>query len=333
MLYNVALLAQHGASALSAVWDSGTIWSGPQPLSLRMQSVSPVRVAAASPASLSSPPVLPSHEASSVPAMRAQPTLLKIDVMPQDCNLVFYDAGGANQANAIFYTATYDGTGPCALSVSSSGGGFITVADFNHTVLYLAPTGFGVLIDENYNATYNINGTGAYDTLDYNELYDVATGVASQTATNLNQYQYSAADRTFLPTIGAVLSVGDIGFQASASSVGGPYVNSELFLTASQTWASAGTQVGGNTDELNLVTLFSGNALLIGSSYHYINASYQLLHVGQPDLLCRHPLVERDRSAARASHGAGRLPPARRQGPGLGRATQLPHRRSRGHIV
>ena len=42
MLYSVALLARYGASALSAVWDSGSISDGPQPFKLRMQSVSPV---------------------------------------------------------------------------------------------------------------------------------------------------------------------------------------------------------------------------------------------------------------------------------------------------
>ena len=138
----------------------------------------------------------------------------------QDCNAVFYTAAGTSASDAVFYTATYFGTGPCALSVSSSGGGYITVADSNHTVLYLAPTGFGVLIDATYNTSYNINGTGAYASLDYNEVYNVATGVVSQTATNLNQYQYSAADRTFLPTIGAVLSIGSVGYHASSSSTG-----------------------------------------------------------------------------------------------------------------
>ena len=188
---------------------------------------------------------------------------------------MFYDAGGANQANAIFYTATYLGTGPCALSVSSSGGGFITVADFNHTVLYLAPTGFGVLIDAGRNASYNIPGyPNGFQSLDTNELYDVATGVASQTATSLNQD--TSGDRTFLPTIGAVLSVGSVGLKADISiNTGPPYVNSELFVTASQRWASAGTPVGGNTNELGLVTLHSGDALLVGSTDHYINSTYQ----------------------------------------------------------
>ena len=41
MLYNVALLAQYGsATAAAAVWASGTFSNGPQPFSLRMQSVS-----------------------------------------------------------------------------------------------------------------------------------------------------------------------------------------------------------------------------------------------------------------------------------------------------
>ena len=48
VLYNVALLAQYGASALSAVWDSGSFWSGPQPFSLHMQSVRPSHGCAAS---------------------------------------------------------------------------------------------------------------------------------------------------------------------------------------------------------------------------------------------------------------------------------------------
>ena len=187
---------------------------------------------------------------------------------------MLYTAAGTAASDAVFYTATYFGTGPCALSVSSSGGGFITVADFNHTVLYLAPTGFGVLIDAGYNTTYNINGTGAYESLDFNEVYNVATGVVSQTATNLNQYEASDP-RTFLPTSRAVLSIGSVGYHASASSTGGPYINSELFLTAPQTWVSAGTPIGGNTAEIGLVTLFSGDALLVGSFYHYINSTYQ----------------------------------------------------------
>ena len=53
MLYNVALLAQYGASALSAVWNSATFSNGPQPFKLLMQSVSSVRVAAARSAPLS----------------------------------------------------------------------------------------------------------------------------------------------------------------------------------------------------------------------------------------------------------------------------------------
>ena len=53
VLYNVALLAQYGASALSAVWNSATFSNGPQPFKLLMQSVSSVRVAAARSAPLS----------------------------------------------------------------------------------------------------------------------------------------------------------------------------------------------------------------------------------------------------------------------------------------
>ena len=51
--------------------------------------------------------------------------------------------------------------------MSSSGGGFITVGDANHTVLYLAPTTFGVLIDAGFNTTYN--APGYY--MDGNEVY------------------------------------------------------------------------------------------------------------------------------------------------------------------
>ena len=53
VLYSVPLLAQYGASALSAVWDSATFSNGPQPFKLLMQSVSSVRVAAARSAALS----------------------------------------------------------------------------------------------------------------------------------------------------------------------------------------------------------------------------------------------------------------------------------------
>ena len=182
---------------------------------------------------------------------------------------MLYTAAGTAASDAVFYTATYFGTGPCALSVSSSVGGFITVADFNHTVLYLAPTGFGVLIDAGTNTTYSPPGyPNGFDSLDSNELYNVATGVVSQTATNLNQE--ASGDRTFLPTIGAVLSVGPFGLYANVSmNQGPPYYNSELFLTASQTWASAGNPVGGNTADISLVTLHSGDALLVGSQYIY----------------------------------------------------------------
>ena len=200
--------------------------------------------------------------------MRARRTLLTSAAMPQDCNLVMYTAAGNAPSNAIYSSGTYgQGAPPCALTVSSSAGGFITVADSNHTVLYLRPTSFGVLIDANYNTSYNINGTGAYDSLDYNEVYDVATGVVSQTATNLNQF--GAGDRTFLPTIRAALSIGSVGFHASSSATGGPYTNSELYLTSSRTWVSAGTPVGANTDEFGLVTLFSGDALLVSANYVY----------------------------------------------------------------
>ena len=63
---------------------------------------------------------------------------------PQDCNLVMYDSGGANQANAIYYSATYGGAGPCALTVSGLGGGFIAVEDSAFRVLYAQPPAFGV---------------------------------------------------------------------------------------------------------------------------------------------------------------------------------------------
>ena len=101
--------------------------------------------------------------------------------IPQDCNLVLYTAAGSAPSNAIFNTGTYgQGTPPCSLTVSSVGGGFITVADSNHTVLYLEPTNFGVLID----AGYNTSITGPIFALDENEVYNFAAATVSQTATN-----------------------------------------------------------------------------------------------------------------------------------------------------
>ena len=198
--------------------------------------------------------------------MQAQRTLLTSASMPQDCNLVMYTSAGNGPSNAVYSSGTYKGTPPCALTVSSSGGGFITVADSNHTVLYLRPANFGVLINANENTTYNFPTPDAFQTLDLNEVYDVATGVVSQTATNFNQHRAGA--RTFLPTIKAVLSVGGVG-QQTQTGTGPPYYNSELYSTASRTWVSAGTPVGGNTQELALVTLFSGEALLVGQIYTY----------------------------------------------------------------
>lgn len=63
----------------------------------------------------------------------------------QDCNLVMYDAGGTEFKDAIYYSATYgQGTPPCALTVSGSGGGFISVSDSTYTALYVQPPTFQV---------------------------------------------------------------------------------------------------------------------------------------------------------------------------------------------
>ena len=162
--------------------------------------------------------------------------------MPQDCNLVSYSA-----SNAIFYSATYgQGIPPCALTVSSSGGGFITVADSNHTVLYLQPTGFKVLINAGGNDTYG----APHFAMDAEELYDVATGVVSQTA--YNPIQSSATLRTLLPTINAVLSLGE---------------PSNVYFAASDTWEPTPPLAGSDTATvftMDVVTLFSGDALMVG---------------------------------------------------------------------
>jgi hypothetical protein len=63
----------------------------------------------------------------------------------QDCNLVLYDGSGTAFKDAIYYSATYgQGTPPCALTVSGSGGGFITVSDSAFRVLYAQPPAFEV---------------------------------------------------------------------------------------------------------------------------------------------------------------------------------------------
>ena len=252
VLYNVALLAKYGsATAAAAVWASSTFSNGPQPFTLHMQAVSTDKTAPHHHFYYQSVSVLHMHNANSL--FVALHSAAKSDgvAMPQDCNLVLYTAAGNAPSNAVYSTGTYgQGSPPCSLTVSGVGGGYITVADSNHTVLYLEPTSFGVLID----AGYNTSITGPNFALDENEVYNVAAAAVSQTATNPSQFL--AAARTLLPTINAALSVG------SSSTLDN---NTELYMPATKVWVEAAAVPRGR-QEADLVTLFSGNALLVGGA-------------------------------------------------------------------
>ena len=131
--------------------------------------------------------------------------------------------------------------------MSGSGGGFITVADSNHTVLYLQPTDFGVLIDTGYSTSQN-------PFREQNEVYTVATQTVSQAANN--SMQYGTYGRTLLPTLRAVLSLGKNIDQSNFSV----FDEDELFSGAARTWSPTSTIPNG-ADGGFLVSLFSGNAL------------------------------------------------------------------------
>ena len=156
MLYSVALLVQYGsATAAAAVWDSGTFSNmmgrtngQAQPFRLIMQSVrpcTPQRSATNNPLSLSQPPfvshacvaTMPTHagrergQPGCCPASGLQPGHVRRQ--------------GTEFKDAIYYSATYgQGTPPCALTVSGSGGGFISVSDSTYTALYVQPPTFQV---------------------------------------------------------------------------------------------------------------------------------------------------------------------------------------------
>ena len=168
---------------------------------------------------------------------------------------MFYTGAGTAASDAIYYTATYgQGIQPCALSVSGLGGGFITVADSNHMVLYLQPTDFGVLIDTGYDAT---NSSSPRYAKEQNALYTVATQAVSQAPDSLSQF--AVGGRTLLPTIRAVLSSGSsstLPFNYSAN-------DAELYSGAAGTWTETGSFRNGGVSG-PLVTLYSGNALQIG---------------------------------------------------------------------
>ena len=176
--------------------------------------------------------------------------------MPQDCNLVSYSA-----SNAVFYSATYgQGIPLCTLTVSSSGGGFITVADSKHTVLYLQPKSFGVLVNVFTGVT---NGTSLIsEEVDLNKVYNASTGAVVQTANTFNQTV--TADRTLLPTINAVLPIGR-DFTSPNTTV----ATTALYSPATGTWAPTGSPPADRVD-FGLVTLPNGNALLLGGAVPFV---------------------------------------------------------------
>ena len=118
----------------------------------------------------------------------------------QDCNLVFYDEGLANQANAIYYLATFNqGTPPCALTVSGAGGGFIRIMDSTYTALYVQPPSFNVLYDG------NINFSSPIQEQQY-QYYDVNAQKIFNTTTSPTLY--ASGRRALLPTINRILATG-----------------------------------------------------------------------------------------------------------------------------
>ena len=118
----------------------------------------------------------------------------------QDCNLVFYDAGAANQANAIYYSATFNqGTPPCTLTVSGTGGGFIRIMDSTYTALYVQPPAFDVLYDG------NINFSSPIQEQQY-QYYDVNAQKIFNTTTSPTLY--ASGRRALLPTINRILATG-----------------------------------------------------------------------------------------------------------------------------
>ena len=223
-------------------------------------------------------------------------------LVPQDCNLVLYTAAGTTASDAIYYTATYgQGIQPCALSVSSSGGGFITVADANHTVLYLAPTGFGVLIDTGFDFS---NSTSPSFYREQNAVYTIATAAVSQAPNNLNQT--NPGDRTLLPTIGAVLSVGYDSAHPSDATAS----EAELYSGAAGTWAETG--------QLHE----QRSAWPPGDPLQRQRSADRRVWQRQcklPDLLAEDPFVHRNRFACYSAHSSRHSPAKQRQSTGCGR--------------
>ena len=206
--------------------------------------------------------------------------------LPQDCNLVMYDAGGTEFKDAIYYSATFgQGSPPCALTVGGAGGGFIRVSDSTYTALYVQPPSFDLLID----------GGGNFSATPYRQQYqifDANAGTASVTTTSPTLEQSDL--RTLLPTRNLILANGFSNSTGNAN-VQPPAPGAELcalctlalcasvgvhashpvrvtmlsspcrFNPATATWTRTGSP-SIDRHQSALVSLFDGTALAFGGS-------------------------------------------------------------------
>ena len=153
--------------------------------------------------------------------------------MAQDCNLVLLSG-----TNKTIYSSGTGGEGTaCTLTVSSLGGGLISVSRSSSTALYLQPNSFQILFEGQDSATFH----------EVNQVYDTVTGAVFQAA-SLPPQTLSYA-RTLLPTTNAILS---FGYSTDCY----------LYTVASGSWSQTGSLALAR-DGAGIVTLQDGTALAV----------------------------------------------------------------------
>ena len=174
--YNTTKVQEVGYHAASAIWDSGTFTSSPQPpYQLVMQLVRTLDISTSprlagdgdTACLLHGGAICGGHGCCSEPALGVTKHLLiskhvlhhsswgsparalhmrsGLSVWAQDCNLVAYSGlaptFGYNAATAVYYSRTFSdaASAPCSLVVSSTDGGSIFVAASSVAILYQQP--------------------------------------------------------------------------------------------------------------------------------------------------------------------------------------------------
>ena len=178
----------------------------------------------------------------------------------QGCDLVLLSAAG----KSIYSSSTGEVGTACMLTVSSLGGGFISVSGANSTVLYLQPSAFQILLDgQTFNRTSTYPGGPSSQIIlpGLNQNYDLVTGAVTLAA-SLPPQVYTTA-RTLLPTINAILGTGFGGTTPDASS----NTNTFLYNIAAQSWSQTGSLAVPRYGGVDLVTLHDGSALAVGGLF------------------------------------------------------------------